>query len=69
MKKVYREEIGLALVLIGIVGAIACGIWGLVLNSANPDMTQMRLLIEYPEPSIGIFVSGIVGFVGSKLLR
>ena len=69
MKKVYKEEIGLALLLIGIVGTIACGIWGFALNIANPDMTQMRLLIEYPEPSIGIFVSGIVGFVGSKLLK
>jgi hypothetical protein len=68
MKDNIRTIIGLALVIISFVALIAAAIWAIVFNLMNPDMTELRLFIENPYPTIIAFVSIVTLMVGKLLL-
>ena len=71
MSKNIVSLIGIILTLGGFIGLIACGIAAMVFYFQNPDMTDLRRLIEYPGPSIWAVVCLICeaigrGMIGSK---
>jgi len=69
MKNNIKTIIGMALIIIAIVAVAAAGIWAIVFNLMNPDMTELRLFIENPYPTY-IEVASIVGlWVGRSLIE
>lgn len=64
MKENIKSLIGIILMLGGFVGLIACAVAALVFYLQNPDMTDLRRLIEYPGPSIGAIVCLICEAIG-----
>jgi len=69
MKNNIKTIIGMALIIIAIVAVAAAGIWAIVFNLMNPDMTELRLFIENPYPTY-IEVASIVGLlVGRSLIE
>ena len=53
--------------VIGIFGAIANGVYSMYLRFANPDMTETRLLYEYPEVLFYVIIAGVLMFAGWML--
>lgn len=68
MKMTVKEFIGVALTIIGFIGIMLCAIGALVFAIVNPDMTEMRRLIEYPEPIIVGVLSLIIIKIGTYLV-
>lgn len=68
MKNNIREIIGLALVIISFIAIVAAAIWAIVFNLMNPDMTELRLFIENPYPTIIAIISAAGFMVGKFLL-
>ena len=67
--KRFKEVLGLILVLLALVGGVACAIYSVALRFANPDWTETRLIIEHKELiiyALGIIISYIIG---SKLVK
>ncbi|MBR5518632.1 MAG: hypothetical protein IKV86_06355 [Clostridia bacterium] len=62
-----KNIIGFIMLIIGMIGAIANGVYSMYLRFANPDMTETRLLYEYPEVLFYMIIAGVVMFVGRKL--
>lgn len=58
---------GLILAALCLVVIIGCGIASIVISVKNPDMTEMRRLVEYPQPAI-IGCIALVGMFVSKFL-
>ena len=52
MKDKIRAIIGITLVIISFIAIVASAIWALVFNFMNPDMTELRLFLENPYPTI-----------------
>ena len=59
--------LGVALFFLGIIAALCCVVAGVVIAIQNPDMTEMRQLIEYPQPTIIGVISICVAWVGKVL--
>ena len=58
MKKIkIKTIIRLALMIVSLIGMIACSVSATVFYIRNPDMTELRRLIEFPWPTIGIVAS------------
>lgn len=55
-----KNKILTILCCMGFIGFLIALIWGTVLAFQNPDMTDMRFVIEYPVPTILMFVSAII---------
>lgn len=68
-KSDVKALIGLILMAAGLLGVIICGIMGTVLYFMNPDMTELRLFLTYPWPTIGACISVFVGWIGCFLIR
>lgn len=66
-KNNVKGYIGLILIAISFLAIVVCGISAIVLKWTNPDMTEMRLFLTYPWPTIGCFVSLVVGWIGYVL--
>lgn len=64
-----KEAIGVILTLGAIVGLVICAIAAIMFHIQNPDMTELRRLIEYPAPSIWAIICVIAGKVGLELIR
>ena len=62
-----KNIIGFIMLIIGMLGAIANVVYSTYLRFANPDMTEIRLLYEYPEVLFYMIIAGVVMFVGWKL--
>ncbi len=62
-----KKTIKAIMMIVGFVGLLICGIWATVLHFQNPDMTEMRLLLEFPEITIIALVCGIVGIIGKEI--
>lgn len=63
-KNDIKIVIGMALILIAFIAMLAAAIWAIVFNLMHPDMTELRLFIENPYPTIIIIVSASVLMVG-----
>lgn len=64
MKNNIKTIIGMVLIIIAFVAIIASAIWALVFHLINPDMTELRLFIENPYPTIICIVSMALLMVG-----
>ena len=51
--------------IVGVLGALVSGIWLMVLQACNPDMTEMRILINNPHLVIICFCCFLLVFIGS----
>ena len=67
-KSDLKATIGLILMALSFIAIVVCGIAGIAFKWMNPDMTEIRLFLTYPWPTIGCFVFLIVGFVGERIL-
>lgn len=67
-KNNIKTIIGIALVIIAVIAIIGALIWSLVFNMMNPDMTELRLFIENPYPTIIVIVSLIIFVIGKRIV-
>lgn len=63
-----RKIIGAALVIITIFAVLASVTWALIFKLMNPDMTELRLFIENPYPTIVTSISLLVFLIGKALM-
>ena len=68
-KNNIKTIMGLTLIIIAFIAIIASAIWALVFHLMNPDMTELRLFIENPYPTIITIVSAAVLMVGKFYVR
>jgi hypothetical protein len=67
MKNKIKTTIGMILNLIAFIALVVAAIWATVFQFQNPDMTELRLFIENPGPTIMAIVS-LIGFGVGKVL-
>ena len=65
MKNKVKNVVTLLLFIIGICLMIAGLVWSLIYNFQNPDMTEMRLFLSNPYPSI-MALSGLIMTCATK---
>lgn len=68
MKNNIKAIIGIILVIITFVALIASAILAIVFRFMHPDMTELRMFIENPYPTIIAIVSAAGLMVGKFLL-
>lgn len=68
MKDNIKAVIGITLIIIPFIALVAAAIWAIVFNLMNPDMTELRLFIENPYPTIIAFASAAIFLIGKLLL-
>ena len=64
-----KEFIGAALIVGGLVGMIICVIASGIFYFQNPDMTDLRRFIEYPQPAIGGLACWVAGIIDVRLVK
>ena len=69
MKYNIKTIIGMALIILSTIAVITSVIWAWVFNLMNPDMTELRLFIENPYPTIITIVSMIVFLLAGRLIK
>ena len=62
-----KALIGAALIILAFAAIIISAIWALVFHFMNPDMTELRLFLENPYPTIICIVS-VAGLMVGKFL-
>ena len=62
-----KTILGLIFILIAFITLIIAAIWSIVFQFQNPDMTELRLLIENPYPTVVAIIS-LIGFMVGKTL-
>lgn len=68
MKKI-KDIICSLLVIFSFLVIIGCIIASMILNFKNPDMTDMRLFLTYPQPTIIFIISFIVITVSTQIFK
>lgn len=61
-----KNIIGLVLLCIGLLGMLGCVIAWWALRFQNPDITELRVLMEFPEPSVYGVVFFILAIIGKN---
>lgn len=69
MKERIKVIIACILVFGGIAGCIGAAIAAIVFAIKNPDMTNMRRLVEYPDPYIACAICLIAAQVGVQIVK
>lgn len=69
MKKHKFLIIGAIMIVIGIVMILGSAIADTIFECNNPDMTDMRRLIENPSPAITSVIGYIVLIIGSAITK
>lgn len=64
-KNNIKTIIGMALIIIAFIAIVASAIWALVFHFMNPDMTELRLFIKNPYPTI-ICIISVAGLMVGK---
>jgi hypothetical protein len=62
-----KKTIKAVMMIVGFFGLLICGIWATVLHFQNPDMTELRLFLEFPQVTIIGVICAVVGFVGKEI--
>ena len=62
-----KKTIKAIMMIVGIMGLLICGIWATVLHFQNPDMTELRLFLEFPQVTIIGVACAIIEFVGIEI--
>lgn len=68
MKK-FIDLIGILLVIGSFIGMIVCAVFEMIFYFQHPDMTNLRLLIENPGPTIGVVICLICYMFGQYMLK
>lgn len=63
-----KTIIGVAIIIVAFIAVIASAIWAIVFHLMNPDMTELRLFIENPYPTIIAIISSAGFMVGKFVL-
>ena len=63
-----KTVIGVLLIIAALIGMCVSCICSVVFNIQNPDMTELRLLIENPGPTIAAIICCVLFFVGRCIL-
>ena len=63
-----KEVIGIVLTIGCFIGLIVCGVDAFGFYFKNPDMTALRRLMEYPEPTIRVIVCYIGCRIGLRMI-
>lgn len=61
--------IGAVLIIGAVIGCIICMVVSIVFAIQNPDMTEMRRLIEYPAPTIWGVICVVSAVIGRYMLE
>lgn len=64
-----KTIIRLALMIVSLIGMFACAVSATVFYFQNPDMTELRRLIEFPWPTIGVVVCLVVFGIGTYVIK
>ncbi|MEE1138218.1 MAG: hypothetical protein U0M02_07045 [Acutalibacteraceae bacterium] len=62
-----KKTIKAIMMIVGFIGLLICGIWATVLHFQNPDMTELRFFLEFPQVTIIGVICAIVEFVGMEI--
>lgn len=68
-KSKIKTVIRLALISVSLIGMIACAVCATVFYFQNPDMTGLRRLIEFPQPTIGVAICLVVFGIGKYVIK
>lgn len=68
-KSKTKTIIRLALMIVSLMGMLACSVSAMVFYIRNPDMTELRRLIEFPWPTIGVVVCLVVYGIGKYVIK
>lgn len=60
-----KTLIGAVIIIISFIALVASAIWAIVFKFMNPDMTDLRLFLENPYPTIICIVS-VAGLMVGK---
>lgn len=64
-----KSKVRFALVLVSLIGMLVCAVSAVVFYFQNPDMTELRRLIEFPWPTIGAVVCLVVYVIGEYVIK
>ncbi|MBQ7292118.1 MAG: hypothetical protein IJW79_00110 [Clostridia bacterium] len=62
-----KKTIKAIMIIVGFAGLLICGIWATILHFQNPDMTDLRLFLEFPQVTIIGVICAIIEFVGIEI--
>ena len=68
-KNKTKTTIRLALMIVSLMGMLACTVSATVFYFKNPDMTELRRLIEFPWPTIGCVGCLVVYGIGKYVIK
>lgn len=68
-KSKTKTIIRLALMIVFLMGMLACSVSATVFYIRNPDMTELKRLIEFPWPTIGVVVRLVVYGIGKYVIK
>lgn len=68
-KSKTKTIIGLVLMIISTISVVACAVCATVFYFQNPDMTELRRLIEFPQPAIGVVICLAVFGIGKYIIK
>lgn len=68
-KSKTKTIIRLALMIVSLMGMLVCSVSATVFYIRNPDMTELRRLIEFPWPTIGVVVFLVVYGIGKYVIK
>lgn len=68
-KSKTKKIIRLVLMIVSLMGMLACSVSATVFYIRNPDMTELRRLIEFPWPTIGAVVCLVVYGIGKYMIK
>lgn len=57
------------LIIISLIAVITSTIWALVFQFMNPDMTELRLFLENPYPTIITLASVVIVMIASAMMK
>jgi chromate transport protein ChrA len=69
MKNNVKVNICLIAIILGVLAEIVGAIWSTIFYFQNPDMTELRQLIENPIPSIIAIVGILLVGIGRSVLE
>lgn len=68
-KSKIKKTIRFVLIIVSLMGMFACAVSTTVFYFQNPDMTELRRLIEFPWPTIGLVVCLVVYGIGKYVIK
>ena len=64
-----KTIIRVVLMTMSTIGMVACAVCAMVFYFQNPDMTELRRLIEFPQPAIGVVICLAVFGIGKYIIK